>query len=168
MADFIKRLKDLGRFDNSLIIFQSDHGSLFKVKGDRLVNIAGQGNSSIPYSTARSRSLLLIKLPGVSADAELSISNFEASLVDIAPTIDRALGLEMSSDFSGFDLFSQLDKGKQRVRYYHFHKKKGKGGWTDKMVRYRISNSTMTREGSVKLSNNEPGFKKQHWNQPTQ
>jgi len=158
MVDFINELKGLGRFDDSLIIIQSDHGARFKVNGDRLVSVEGEGTFSIPWSTARSRSLLLIKLPGVSDDVELRTSNFEASLLDIAPTINQALGLNMSDDFSGLDLFSQSDNEQQRVRYYHFYEKKGKGGWTDEMTRYRISNSKLSLEGTVSLTNNEPGL----------
>tara|TARA_B110000977_G_scaffold192130_1_gene265240 strand:+ start:4659 stop:6356 length:1698 start_codon:yes stop_codon:yes gene_type:complete len=157
MIDFINELKDLGRFDDSLIIIQSDHGARFKLNSDRLVSV-DEGPLSIPWNTARSRSLLLIKLPGVSDNVALRTSSFEASLLDIAPTINKVLGLNMDDNFSGVDLFSQSDNEQKRVRYYHFYEKKGRGGWTDEMTRYRISNSNLTLEGTVILTNNEPGL----------
>jgi hypothetical protein len=158
MQDFIKKLKDLGRFDNSLIIFQSDHGARFEIEDRRLVSVEDKGNYSIPWSIARSRSLLLIKRPQDSAEKALEISSYEASLLDLAPTVNQALNLNMSSDFSGVDLFNPLNTSEKRVRYYYFFEKKIDNiGWTDEMTRYRISDSKMALEGTVRLSNNVPG-----------
>ncbi len=74
ILDFINLLKDLGRFDDSLILVHGDHGGFYRTRNGTLV------------TKARSRSLdtvLLIKPVGVSGRGRLEVMDARTSLLDI-------------------------------------------------------------------------------------
>ncbi len=118
LVDFVTELKRLGRFEDSLIIAHGDHGS------------SHPPDSALTTRMARSRALLLIKLPGVygSQDA-LRISDRETTLLDIAPTLLDAVGSSPEAHYEGLSLVDHLssDDGSPisdrswstRKRYYH-------------------------------------------------
>ena len=62
------------------------------------------------------------------------------------------LGEELA-DFDGVDLFDPPDLS-ERVRYYHFFEKKGRNGWTDEMLRYRVTDEGMTERRMIPLKRN--------------
>lgn len=149
MRKLIHTLKGLARLDDSIIIFQGDHGSRFEVINGRLKRIV-KNAYSLEWSRARSRPLLLIKPPD--ARAPLEISHQRSSLLDVAPTLMGLLGSSLPHS-DGVDLISGApDPG--RVRLYHFYDKLGESEWTNSMTRYRIDGSTLTRIGAIELRNN--------------
>lgn len=157
IIELVAKLKQLGRFSDSLIIIQSDHGARFALQGSRLLSVEGLGTDSLEWSKARSRSLLLIKPNGVSGKRDdFIVSSIPASLLDIAPTLVRALKLETSMTMSGINLLDPKIDVVNRIRYYHFFDKKGKNGWTDEITRYRIEGGEVRNEGAIKLTSNPP------------
>ncbi|MGH9463200.1 MAG: PASTA domain-containing protein, partial [Vicinamibacteria bacterium] len=77
IQEFVRLLKDLGRFDDSLIIIHGDHGDTYRTKNGELTE------------NARARSLdavLLVKPVGKTGEGELEVLETRTSLADI-PTI---------------------------------------------------------------------------------
>jgi hypothetical protein len=79
--DFVETLKRLGRFEESTIIIQGDHGADFAWRGGRVLE----------GGTARGFTILLIKPPG--AAAPFRRQAVRASMCDVAPTLAVLLGL---------------------------------------------------------------------------
>jgi hypothetical protein len=75
--EFTSLLKDLGRFDDSLILVHGDHGGPYRTENERLV-IMGRNRSL--------DTVLLVKPMGVSARGELEKLDLETSLL-IIPSI---------------------------------------------------------------------------------
>ena len=105
----LQALKDKGIYDNTVIVFSSDHGEMlgdYRTMGKRsMVDSA----SNIP---------LLIRMPGYSP----CVRQDPASLVDLAPTLLSAAGIPYSpSEYDGVDLvasrhdlvYSQYSNGTQ-------------------------------------------------------
>jgi hypothetical protein len=154
VIDFISKLKELGRFTESLLIFQSDHGGRFRVEEGRLVK-EGDRFYGPGWSMARARSLLLIKPSGVSADSHaLSVSEFPASLLDIAPTVLNQVKLGDVMQSVGVNLFDTDLSKMERKRYYHFYEKKDRNEWTDEMTRFVIEGNEIYFDSKIKLLNN--------------
>ena len=88
LVDFVERLKELGRFDNSLVIAHADHGVY-------------EPESSAEKAAERVslRALLLIKPIG--SDGELAASDVKSTLIDIAPTLLYALEVENQLQMEG-------------------------------------------------------------------
>jgi arylsulfatase A-like enzyme len=94
IGKLIERLKELGLYDNSLIIITSDHGEVF---GERdLFNHAVSVYQDQIYIP------LIIKYPHVN---EGSIVNNTVSVVDLMPTIVDVLGHKVPGDIQGQSLF---------------------------------------------------------------
>jgi hypothetical protein len=104
VQELIERLKELKRYDHSLIVVQSDHGmdwddapvflSLYPETGhvewgEADDNLEGHSQSST--IGRRSHALLLVKFPG---SHEFSVSNDEVEMLDLAPTILETVGLQ--------------------------------------------------------------------------
>jgi hypothetical protein len=149
MSEIVAELKRLGRYKDSIIVFQSDHGARFSVVDGRLEGVEHLGRFSPEWSTARSRPLLLVKPAGASEEP-LRISQFPASLTDIAPTLAGVLGVDMQAE--GLDLFNT--ENTERERFYHFYDKEGPNGWTTRLTRFRISPGSMTDAKEIPLLNN--------------
>ena len=96
MAELADELRRLGRFEDSLIIFQADHGSwetgLQELPGEiALPDVAAAmaGNVrqlSAPYVENQTRALLLVKPPGISSQP-LEVSDWRTQLLDVAATL---------------------------------------------------------------------------------
>ena len=94
VLSFLERLRELGRFDESLIIINGDHGGNFRMKEGTMVE-----------SRSRSlRALLLVKPPGKKTQNRLQISEVESSILDIYPTMVDCLGLEGPDALEGHSL----------------------------------------------------------------
>lgn len=104
MNEIIDELKKLGRFDNSLIIFQSDHGTHRSGGGEPHPKFEPPQNIKDKVEAMvtpvletegyfrRIHPLLVIK-PPFSAPKPLRISGAPAQLVDVPATIYKALGI---------------------------------------------------------------------------
>jgi arylsulfatase A-like enzyme len=89
MLDLIARLKEIGRFDRSFIVIHGDHGGFYRL----------EGNALTPSESTSRRSLLLFKPIGRSQP--FAVSESEASLMDIAPTLLDSLSVENELVFDG-------------------------------------------------------------------
>jgi hypothetical protein len=96
---FLDELKDLGVYDNSMVLIMGDHGIFHET-----LDIRGASP------------LLLVKKYNSSGDME--VSNAPASLPDVPATVFSELGLE--GQFSGEDIFD-LDGSTNRTRTYYFY-----------------------------------------------
>jgi membrane-anchored protein YejM (alkaline phosphatase superfamily) len=102
-AKMIQKLKEKGMYDNSLIIYTSDHGQEFYEHG-----FFGHNSS---FSKAQTNSPLIIKLPSSLKNIQLpsQYSNMLTSHNDIVPTLLNLLGVKnKSSDYSnGYNIFDE-------------------------------------------------------------
>ena len=93
IGELIARLKETGKYENSLIIITSDHGEAFGERG-----LLGHGVSVYQDQIYVP---LLIKYPGQSTGKE--VDTFVSS-VDLMPTILDLLGLEIPKDVQGISI----------------------------------------------------------------
>ncbi|GAB4344823.1 MAG: hypothetical protein Kow0099_24550 [Candidatus Abyssubacteria bacterium] len=99
VRDFISYLKEKGLFENSLIVFTSDHGESFgELHNDGKTGI--MWHMQPPYES-QIRIPLIVKFP---ASARVSVPtriSENVRLVDVAPTILAVLGLDIPEQFRG-------------------------------------------------------------------
>ncbi len=139
MSEVVRRLKELGRFDGALIIFQSDHG--YELEGndcqdDSQTPIPPEVATGIVSSTRaavtpkdffdRTRALLLIKPPN-GARKPLDVSNAPTALVDIPATVRSLLGLPVAAG-DGQSVFSINPDDSREIHFYAGYKRGGKHG----------------------------------------
>lgn len=121
VVKLIRELKRLGRYDDSMLIFHSDHGDNLKIVGNNLREIAFEGDTEYrlkpEFNFRRAKSLLLFKPFGKSLSTELQVSHRESTLLDIAPTVSGALGLGDDKHFIGTSLVTDLDEALPRFFY---------------------------------------------------
>lgn len=124
---FFRKLKDLGRYDSSLIIVMGDHGSGWAglSTGD-----GGSGQALraeyMPWSKSqvlsRASALLMIKPPNMQDVGPLRVSSKESQLVDIYPTTLALLGFSdrIHDRIDGIDLFA--DTIVRRNKFFTYFK----------------------------------------------
>ncbi|MGZ0655469.1 sulfatase family protein [Coraliomargarita sp. W4R72] len=96
----IEGLKATGEYDNTLVLFSSDHGEML---GD--LNCFGKRS----MHDASAKVPLLVKFPrGQGAGRQI---DQPVSLVDLAPTIVQSAELEPSNSWDGDSLYGYLDEG---------------------------------------------------------
>ncbi len=105
---FLERLRELGVYDETMIIMHGD-------TGNEDLGVAELQTSSLPHSIKNGMPfpVLLVKDFGVQGD--MTVSQKPASIQDVPNTIMGALDLE--PEFSGYDLLSATDLS-SRVRQY--------------------------------------------------
>lgn len=102
-GNILERIKELGLYEDSIIIFSSDHGvGLDKQRGLASYSRTYNANLQIPF---------LIKLPGVNAS---EVSNIY-SLIDVRPSLEELLGIKHDEILHGISFVSEL-KSKQRYK----------------------------------------------------
>jgi len=106
IGELLGKIKEYGLYEDSLIIFLSDHGESFGEHdyyghGRRLYN----SGLHVP---------LIVKLPGAQ-QKNTEISRI-VSLLDVAPTILSLAGLSVPEDMEGIDLFDE--ENQDRVLYF--------------------------------------------------
>lgn len=109
LGKFIQSLKDLGIYDNSIIIICSDHGEGFNLHG---YNLHGQSlyNDQIWVP-------LLIKFPDVKSQSV----DTEVALIDIIPTIVDYLNIDKNYAFSGDSLLNIINSSSKTKPIYSLH-----------------------------------------------
>jgi len=104
-GNILERIKELGLYKDSIIIFSSDHGiglgkHLDQASYSRTYNV----NLQIPF---------LIKLPGVSA---FQVSNIY-SLIDVRPSLEELLGIKHDEVLHGISFAGEFkSKGRYKER----------------------------------------------------
>jgi glucan phosphoethanolaminetransferase (alkaline phosphatase superfamily) len=102
-GNILERIKGLGLYEDSIIIFSSDHGvGLDKHRGLASYSRTDNANLQIPF---------LIKLPGVNTS---EVSNIY-SLIDVRPSLEELLGIEHDEVLHGISFVSEL-KLKERYK----------------------------------------------------
>lgn len=128
---FLKRLREIGAYDNSMIVILGDHGS-GRTK-DLHVNPGDPARTKELDRTAvrndfqrdKARGLPLLLVKRFSETGELKVSRAPASLLDVSATIRAALRLDSPDrpplagidGFRGQPLYS-LSEDQPRARYY--------------------------------------------------
>jgi hypothetical protein len=121
MQRLIAKLRELNRLNNSIVIFQSDHGTGFPDTQDASLS----GNRDIfdlAHVRGRAHNLVLVKPAAIDPAPPLVVSDAEITNLDIAPTILEAAGIARPQDFVG----SSLLRGgppPRGPRYYHMYRK---------------------------------------------
>ncbi|MBW2172472.1 MAG: sulfatase-like hydrolase/transferase [Deltaproteobacteria bacterium] len=133
-GDLVRRVRELGRYDNSLIIIQGDHGLNIEIQDNHLRESSSTDKTSIEWNRLRSKALLLVKPVGAGADSELNISCAETTLLDITPTIFEAVGLKPPPFCEGVPLFPGVSSTTSRKRYYHLYRR----DFTEKIYRFVV------------------------------
>ena len=110
VGELISKIREFGLYEDSLIIFLSDHGESFGEHdyyghGRRLYN----SGVHVP---------LIVKLPG--SEAKNTEINRNVSLLDVAPTVLSWLNFTAPEDMEGEDLFSAGNR--DRVLYFECYK----------------------------------------------
>jgi len=121
MIQIIQKLKELGRFEDALILIHADHGYRYYLDLETGKPKALRGFSQVEEARAYSRALLLLKLPGRDAREPLLVSRAEASLIDIAPTILDAVGVRSEHEYAGFSLVDPANVRADRERRFIMH-----------------------------------------------
>jgi hypothetical protein len=136
MDQLIAELKQLGRFDSSMIVIQGDHGAGLAREGDQLDEVK-QDFYGVPWSTGRSRPLLLVKPAGTTSADPMATSDRPALTTDIVPTIFDSVGLP-DEPASGRASLIAAEFPDRPQRYYHFYDKSGQGLPEGKVVRFAV------------------------------
>jgi hypothetical protein len=114
----LEKMKELGIYDDSLIILMADHGAgidpynLTPALSDQADNVV----AIPPLIVSMATPLMAIKPPG--ASGPLQISTAPTSLIDTAATVNAILGL--GDRFAGRSIL-ELRPDEQRLRGYYFH-----------------------------------------------
>lgn len=93
----VQKLKDLGIYDDTIIIYTSDHGSHFKTRNPEYKRSCHESATHTP---------LIIKgggFEGGKMETRLS------SLIDLPPTLLSMAGIDIPKSYSGIDLTKQID-----------------------------------------------------------
>jgi len=117
IIEYFKKMKDLGLYDNALIIIHADHGGWVVPHKWKQKIYWKNGPEISPLAASLASPLLAIKPPGSSSDS-LSISPTLASLADIPDTISDIMNWD--ARFGGESVVS-LDPGKLRDRKFYFY-----------------------------------------------
>lgn len=93
----VKKLKDAGIYDDTIIIYTSDHGSHFKTRNPEYKRSCHESSTHTP---------LIIKGGGFEGGrSETRLS----SLIDIPPTLLSMAGIDIPKSYMGVDLTQQID-----------------------------------------------------------
>ncbi len=93
----VDKLKELGIYDDTIIIYTSDHGSHFKTRNQEYKRSCHESSTHTP---------LIIKgggFEGGKTEKRLS------SLIDIPPTMLSMAGIDIPKEYMGVDLTKQID-----------------------------------------------------------
>ena len=134
MGDFISKLKEYEKFNNSIIIFQSDH-AVFSFHDYDKISIDDQrmleknwGKDSGYLIASRTKALLLIKPPfRLKKEPFFFISDRQTQLVDLPSTIYDIAGLRVKTK-EGMSVFSRNFPSSREIHIFPgFHDEYSKG-----------------------------------------
>jgi hypothetical protein len=118
-VDLINKLKEIGAYDNSLIIFKSDHGQPTSYYDSYPLNLKINNHQRWGYS--RYEPLLMIKDLSRRVNVITEVSDL-VTLADLSSTIDAEVyNKGVVSDFSkGLNLLDTIDISKSPLIYMDF------------------------------------------------
>ena len=103
MREFAETLEREGKLDESLIVFLADHGSAFRKQFDKRLQDWDEQDIQERFSV-----FLGVKFPG---QKEGKINSRYVQLLDVAPTLLKALGREIPKDMEGRDFRTYEPEG---------------------------------------------------------
>ncbi|MBT8080938.1 MAG: LTA synthase family protein [Gammaproteobacteria bacterium] len=118
-VQLLEKMKELGVYDNTLIVVMGDHGAWVRPKDLKVETEPDGTRKPMLLSSAQhalATPLLAIKVPG--AGGNLRISNAPTWTVDVPDTISAALGL--ADDFGRRDILT-LAEDEARDRRFHYY-----------------------------------------------
>lgn len=111
VVSVLKRMQELGVYDNSLIVLMGDHGAWVPIDG--LQAPAGVGGKPSALNVAMATPVLAIKPPH--AKGSLRVSDAETSVLDVPSTIASIIGLP--AEFPGRPAMT-LSENETRERWH--------------------------------------------------
>ncbi|MFO7870457.1 MAG: sulfatase-like hydrolase/transferase [Kiritimatiellia bacterium] len=117
-GEIITRLKAQGEYDNTYIIYTSDHGDSAGEHGFFFKHCCLEGSAGVP---------LIMRGPGIEPGTTVGTP---VSLVDLYPTIMDCFGLESDGGLPGQSLFRTMEGGGKRDSVFsEWHGPGFKGAW---------------------------------------
>lgn len=98
----VEKLKEKGLYENTVIIYTSDHGSHFKTRNAEYKRTCHDSAVHVPLIISGAR------FRGGKKDLRL------VSLIDLPPTVLDIAGIEIPESFMGKSLLKQMDSGEKR------------------------------------------------------
>ena len=147
LAKLFTKMKDLGIYDESLILVHADHGAWVK-------NYRQPAGVSTPYykllsenfittlppgTRAAASPLLAIKIP--KAKGEITTTNKLASILDIPDTIGDIMGWGTGFNHLSLLRLQENEKRKRYFRYYNREKNSEENDFTGRIVEFSIEGS---------------------------
>ena len=105
LGRFMDKMKQAGLWERSLIIVTSDHGVSWNREAPG--RVLSDANAELIFPVP-----LFIKLPG---QTEGKVSNQDAQLIDIAPTIAAVAGIKIPWRTAGHDLFGSATPAREKI-----------------------------------------------------
>ena len=139
VVDVLRRMRDLGIYQQSLIVLMGDHGAWVPV--DTLMNEQDNRAGVKPMWVAMATPVLAIKPPGVMGN--IRVSGAPTSVVDVPATISDLLGLE--TQFDGMPVFSISNEAPRLRRhlFYKFGMNPDAKGYLFPILEYGVYGSTL-------------------------
>jgi hypothetical protein len=144
LSGLFNKLRELGVYDDALIILQGDHGGWVGVSRPGPDIIFPNGRIAEDWLKSLASPLLAIKRP--KARGGIVTSNALASLVDIPDTINDIMG--WNADFDHMSLI-KLDENEDRTRHFRFYfwqKDDWQAEYTDPILEFSIDGSHFEAE----------------------
>ena len=133
----VQKLKDLGIYDDTIIIYTSDHGSHFKTRNPEYKRSCHESATHTP---------LIIKgggFEGGKTETRLS------SLIDLPPTLLSMAGIDIPKCYSGIDLTKQIDNPDDKRKCVFIQISESQCGRAIRTDRYKYSVRTAGIVGYV-------------------
>ncbi len=107
VTELLERLKEMGIYDNTVVILQADTGSYDapELQSLDVVNEPGMAFPTLAVKPLRAR-------------GQITMSNLPASLIDVPNTLLGALDID--SDFEGYDLLAEVNLSNRKRRFEDF------------------------------------------------
>jgi len=120
---FLKKLKEMGIYDDSMIFVMADHGHSRMIENELNDRSFADIDGFPPLQSIRGEACPILLVKPFGATGSLKISNAPVSLADVAKTIARELKLE-AQKFPGISVF-EINESDQRDRRFLYHKWEG-------------------------------------------
>jgi hypothetical protein len=149
MVELVEELRELDRFESSVILIHGDHGARFGVTADELIQLPDDVFSE-EWSDARSRPLLLVKPAGVDARRALEVSEYPALLTDIMPTVFDSIEIPFVTLDGRISLLDDPLPNRP-TRFYHFYNKGDDGLPDGELTRFVMDADGIRVDRVIKL-----------------
>lgn len=138
VAGLLNAMKELGVYDNTLVILMADHGAWIPARGYEIEqgDVPGEGGGPTPTMAGMALPVLAIKPPG--SNGPIAVSSAPTTIADVPATVASIMGFE--SGFEGWNVF-EPPAGTTRTRVffdYAYGKNARHPGYLHVMAEYAI------------------------------